>query len=282
MKYSESDKIQPDGLAENQDFGVLYVVDDNPGYEKMLEVSMQSIDDFHPDWPRKVIRIPLPKASFSERLRRSGAFWTWRQRYNRLGQDKRFYKAKAASVINSPFRTTLFLDVDTVIRKPLDVMREKALHCDALFTGLPWKKYPGIAADLPREIPYVMSGVFFYNRRYADLCRPYFDRFADRLHERVNGMTIGDQFVFSLVCTMESHRLNIQFEPNLQMDVVNARQHFETDHLPMKGKCIDLSWAALDPFFVFHYNEYKPQYLDQIKQCWGYPKDMRAGKALKK
>ncbi len=274
LKNNTPNQFPPGGSSlGTKDFGVLYVIDDNPGYEKMLEVSIQSLDDFHPDWPRQVVRIPLPREPFRDRLRRMGPIWKWRQRYNRLGQDKRFYRAKAMAAINSPFENTLFLDVDTVIRKPLDTMRKKALQCDALFTGLPWKHYPPIEADLPREIPYVMSGVFFYNQQYAGLCRPYLERFAHRLHEQVNGVTIGDQFVFSLVCTMESRRLNIQFDPHLQVDVVNARQHLGANDLKMIGKCLDLSWEAIDRFFVFHYNEYKPQYLQQIKKHWGYPQN---------
>ena len=50
---------------------------------------------------------------------------------------------------------------------------------------------------------------------------------------------------------------------------MNTSQHFRTEDYPKVGEYLDLRWERLNEFHVFHYNEYKPQYMAQIRDVWG-------------
>ncbi len=256
----------------NRDFGVLYFVDNNPLFRQMMAASIQSLRRFHPDWPIKVIECPPFRISLWKKAYRTLSFWRNKKRLDRGNWDVRVIAAKADAMLNSPFRHTLYLDSDTIIMRSLDTLREKAMQADVLVTPLPWKRYKRSEGWQPKTFPYLMAGLNFYNHRFVTVYREYVSRF-DRATVKLPTM---DQFIFSLACEMESSRLNIIHEPTMQIDVINAAEHLGTHWYPRRGECMDLEWDGLSRFHIFHYNEFKHQYMRQIKEVWGWPVDTRA------
>ncbi len=261
--------IDPDCTAAlrpvRDPFGVIYVVDDNPAYLTMMRMSIESLRRFHPDWPIEVLKFPSPRISPLRRLFRFGTFWRREKRRQRAGQDARMFYIKLFSWFDSPFDSTFFLDVDTIVRKPLDTYRADGERHDLLLCSLPWKYYEPIALGQPERIPYQMVGVVFYNRRFLKVYR----RYALTLAERLRDHPMPDQFLVSLICQSERKSLSIRQEPHLQMDVLNAAHHFGTGAYQQVGRCVDLNYSGLNPFHVFHYNEMKPEYMAQIRRTWG-------------
>ncbi len=250
-----------------EQFGVLYFVDGNPAFREMLRISIESLRRFHPEWPIEVIERPSFPVPLWKQVYRGVSFWKWHRRRDRAHQDARVIAAKAEAMLNTPFETTLYLDVDTIVMRPLDAYRRRALQADVLATPLDWKRYQGLADWQPASFPVVMAGLSFYNRRFVDAYRPYVRRLAP-IADRLPSM---DQYIFSLACEMESSRLEIMKDRDFQFDVINAAQHAGTPDYPRIDRCVDLKWPGLERFHVFHYNEHKPQYLRQIKQVWGLP-----------
>ncbi len=254
------------------DFGVLYLVDQNPHFLRMLDVSLQSLRRFHPDWPVEIRRLESLPVPFWKRLYRRVSFWKIDKRRARGFQDTRIIGRKAQAMAATPFRHTLFLDADTVVMKPLDDLRRRAQGADVLVTALPWKSYSGVEDWQPKSFPYLCSGVVFYSRRFAEEYRPY----VERLAPRVESLPTLDQYVFSLACHLESSRLKILLEPSLQIDVINLDQHLEERECPRHGGIVDLSCESLQDFHVFHYNEDKDRYLEEIGKKW----DLTPGSGL--
>ena len=247
------------------EFGVIYFVDDNPKFLQMLDLSIQSLKRFHPDWPVEVIRCPSFPVPLWKKLYRALSFWKWQRRRERAHQDARVIGAKAEAMLKTPFRTTLYLDVDTIILKPLDALRRQAEQCDVLATQLSWKHFDGLEDWQPKRFPMFMAGLCFYSDRFVETYRSY----VERLGPIAWRLPCMDQFIFSLACEMEGENLDIQLAPTLQFDVINAAQHFGRDDYPRLGEFVDLRTELLEPFHIFHYNEYKPHYLRQIAEVWG-------------
>lgn len=250
-----------------QPFGVLYLVDRNPCFQQMLQVSRASLRRVHPDWPVHVVEVPSPPVGPLRALYRRVTWWKRARRATRAGQDVRVLAAKAEAWLQSPFEHTLFLDADTVILRSLDAMRTRAQSADVLACPLPWKQYRALEPWQPPQFPYLMSGVVFYNRRFAEAYRAT----LRRIRTPVADLPTGDQFVFSLACALAPPSLRVQREPSLQFDVINMREHAGGEALPMMDDDLDLRWPGLERFHVFHYNDRKPQYLHRIRAVWGLP-----------
>lgn len=266
LKHGKND------LAKRQnDFGVLYFVDENPQFRKMLQMSIQSLKRFHPHWPIEVVEVPSFHVPMWKKLYRTVSFWKWDKRRDRAGQDIRVIAAKADVMLKTPFRRTLYLDVDTIVMKPLNAFHERALESDVVITPLPWKTYYGVEPWQPETWPYVMAGILFYSDHFSKVYRTYIEKFDSNIVKLLSQ----EQFVLSLTCHMEAERLNIVYDTYLQIDALNLAQHLGTENYPRSGDCIDLSWEGLSKFHIFHYNEYKPQYMKHIKEVWGYPLDER-------
>lgn len=254
---------------QSNDFGVLYFVDENPEFNKMLKMSIQSLKRFHPDWPIHIVKCTSYAVPTWKKAYRFISFWKRKKRFDRAGQDIRVYKDKLEAWMKTPFNKTLFLDVDTIVMRPLHKMKKQADNVDVMLTPLNWKKYQGIEIWHPKTFPYLMSGVVFYNSTFLNIYKKYADRMATSIYK----LPTGDQYVFSMACELEASEIEIMHEPSLQVDVINIVQHLGTDEFPRLGECLDLTWEGLSRFHVFHYNEYKPQYMQQIKDVWGYPLD---------
>jgi hypothetical protein len=254
---------------KEKDFGVLYFVDENPRFRQMMSMSIQSLRRFHPDWPIKIIECPSYPVPPWKKLYRALSFWKWEKRDDRAGQDIRIVVDKAAGMIDTPFKCTLYLDVDTIVLKGLDGLREKAMMSDVLVTPLPWKAFKRIDPSQPERWPYMMAGIAFYSSRFVKVYRSY----VDRLLPVADSLPAGDQFIFSLACEQEKSVLDIVTEPTLQLDVLNLAQELGTDSYPQINGLLDLKWEGLSRFHIFHYNEFKPQYMKQIKEVWGYSYD---------
>lgn len=250
-----------------QAFGVLYLVDRNPLFRRMLQVSMESLRRVHPDWPVQVIETPSPPVGPLRALYRRATWWKRARREARAGQDVRVLAAKAEAWLQSPFEQTLFLDADTVVLRSLEALRARAQSADVLACPLPWKQYQALEPWQPASFPYLMSGAVFYNRRFADAYRGV----LRRIRTPVAALPTGDQFVFSLTVALAPPALRVQLEPSLQLDVINMRQHAGGEALPLVAGDLDLRWPGLERFHVFHYNDRKPQYLDRIRTVWGLP-----------
>ena len=249
----------------NREFGVLYFCDDNPAFQRMAAMSVESLRRFHPDWPVELVRVPSTRIPLWKKTYRLASFWKRQRRHARAGQDKRIIANKAEIMLATPFRLTLYLDVDTIVMRPLDRLLELARSSDVVVTRLPWKRYRRVADWQPESWPFVMAGVMFHSRRFNALYRGYIERFGSRIIE----LPTSDQIVVSLACHMEADNLKISYEPDLQIDVLNLAQHLGTDEYPRVGEYIDLRHGGLRRFHIFHYNEYKPQYMQQIRDVWG-------------
>jgi len=221
---------------------------------------MASLRRFHPDRPVTVMDVPSPRVPLWKYLYRALSFWKWQQRKDRAGQDVRVIAAKAQCMLDSPYDTTLYLDVDTLVLRPMDHLRRQAEACDLLITPLPWKHYTRQADWQPARWPYVMAGVCFFNRTFVTVYQEYVTRFGDT----IAALPSQEQFVMSLVCHLEATRLKIRHAASLQIDVLNLEQHLGRSDYPRCGPCLDLAKEPLDDFAVFHYNHYKTDYMDQI------------------
>ena len=250
------------GNALQSRFGILYFCDDNPHYRRMLAYSMASLRRFHPDWPVTVIDVPSPPVPLWKHLCRALSFWKWQKRRERAGQDVRVIARKARCMLDSPYETTLYLDVDTIVLRPLEAFRQQAETCDLVITPLPWKQYARRADWQPEHWPYVMAGVCFYNRRFLDVYQHYVDRFGSTIAD----LPSQEQFVLSLACHEAADQLRIRYDPMLQLDVLNLDHHLATSEYPRCGDAIDLSAESLQDFAVFHYNHHKDDYMAQIAQ----------------
>jgi len=254
---------------EVRDFGVLYFYDANPLFQHMAEMSIKSLRKFHPDWPIEVIEIPSTRIPIWKKTYRAVSFWKRQLRENRAGQDLHIVASKTDIMLNSPFQRTLYLDVDTIVMKPLDPLYEKALENDVVVTPLEWKTYSRREPWQPESWPYVMAGVMFYSTAFTQAYRHY----INKMNESISNLPTADQFVVSLICYLESTNLKIAYEPSLQIDVLNLENHLRKTDYPKKDQMIDLSWNEISRFHVFHYNEYKPQYMNQIHNVWGDSSD---------
>jgi hypothetical protein len=173
-------------------------------------------------------------------------------------------------MIDSPFERTLYLDVDTVILRPLETLRRRAESCNVMATALDWKHYDGFEDWHPRRFPMLMSGVVFYDRAFTDIYRSY----VERLRTGAGRHFKGDQYMFSMTCSLEGETLAIRREPTLQVDAMNLARHLGRDDYPRKGGVLDLAFPGLERFHIFHYNgPHKREYLAQIKERWGYPEN---------
>jgi len=248
---------------------VVYFVDDNPQYRKMLKMSIQSLQRFHPDWSIKVIKCRSYSVPTWKKAYRLLSFWKRNERYNRANQDFRIIVEKTNAWMKTPFEHTLFLDVDTIVMKSLNEMKKKANDADVMMVPLKWKNYKGVESWHPKTFPYLMSGVVFYKTAFLEK----YEKYAVRMASIIRNLPTGDQYIFSLTCELEASDLAIIHEPLLQVDVINLDQEFGISDFPRVGECLDLRWKGLSRFHVFHYNEYKPQYMKQIKEVWGYPLD---------
>lgn len=247
------------------DFGVLYLVDDNPAYRRMLDVSIQSLKRFHPDWPIHVVEVPSPPVGIARHIYRKFSFWKMAKRRARAGQDVRVIGDKIATMLGSPFQSTLYLDVDTVVMRPLTEMHARASQSDVLVTPLPWKHYSRVEAWQPASWPYMMAGVIFFGERFKNIYRQY----QLRLNHSLSRLPTQDQFVFSLACHNERGRMTVAEAPRFQVDVLNVDHHLGNTVKRNRDGCIDIREERLQEFHVFHYNDHKPSYLKQIEAVWG-------------
>jgi len=251
------------------DFGVLYFVDDNPGYQRMLRASIESLRRFHPDWPVKVIAQRCYHVPLWKRIYRGVSVWKWSARHARSNMDYRVICAKNEAFCQTPFELTLFIDADTVIMRPLDTLRRQAEGHDVLANPFPWCQYQGLEPWQPTTFQHLNSGVIFYNRRFIDVFREYSERTKHTL-----GRYHANQFTFSLACEMEKERLRIGLDSSIQVETMNLAKILQTGGYPRVGDLIDLRWEGLSRFHVFHYNgPHKAEYLALIKQLWNLPSD---------
>ncbi len=255
-------KGHPSLPSGSNGFGVLYFCDDNPEFRKMLALSIASLRRFHPDWPVTVMDVPSPRVPLWKHIYRLLSFWKWQDRRDRAGQDVRVIAAKAQCMLDSPYDVTLYLDVDTIVLRPLDDFRKRAELCDLLICPLPWKQYAKQADWQPDHWPYVMAGVCFFNRKFVGIYREYVQRFG----ETIAALPSQEQFVMSLVCYLENDRLNMDYSGSLQIDVINLDQHLGHSDYPRRGTCLDLSREPLERFAIFHYNHFKSDYMAQVKR----------------
>lgn len=250
-------------------FGVLYFHDANPWFRKMARMSINSLRRFHPDWPVTVVETESLRIQWWRRIYRAVSPWRDKARYDRANQDARMVARKAGVMLDSPYDVTLYLDVDTIVMRPLDSFLAKALCSDVVITPLPWKSYKQFGDDQPEAWPMLMAGVLFYNRRFREVYRPYVERYA----EQIPKLPTQEQIILSLACHVEAGNLNVVKEPGLQFDVLNADRHFGSVDHPRVGECVDLSCPELQRFRIFHYNDRKPQYMEQITRVWGITGD---------
>lgn len=250
------------------DFGVVYYTDENPHYQRMLGASIASLKRFHPEWPIKVFTIPTPKSSLLRNMYRSLTPWKNVKRRQRCGQDMRTIARKTDIVLSSPFKNTLYLDVDTIVMNSLDSIKEWIEQYDLIITSLPWKSYQRTSEWQPETWPYVMAGVFAYNERFRNLYEKMVTRFGGSAG--IAKLYNTDQYVLSLLCNLHKDDLRIKYWPDLQIDVVNIPQHLRGEEFrTIDGHC-DIRSASLRRFHIFHYNDFKPAYMKQIREFWGY------------
>jgi hypothetical protein len=253
-----------------KDFGVLYFVDPNPHFQRMADISIQSLKSFHPDWPVEVMECGAFPVPLWKKIYRALSFWKWSERSNRARQDWRVLFAKANGQINSPFRHTLYLDADTIVMRPLDQVLERARQYDVVANSLGWKHYNGFESWQPAQFPMIMSGIVFYNEIFKEIYQTYVDRLAVGAGKHF----AGDQYIFSMTCHMEAEKLRILLEPYLQIDTMNLEEHLCRNDYPRRGNILDLTYEGLKKFHIFHYNgPHKREYLGQIKDVWGLPSD---------
>lgn len=242
-------------------FGVYYLYDQNPYYHEMCLVSIASLKKIHPDWEIEVMRTKSFSIQWWRKIYRFLTPWKNHLRRNRAGQDTRMFVEKAKLLTKSPFETTLFLDVDTIIRKPLDHFKELSATTDLIICPIPWLKYEGIDETMPKQWPAVNVGVMFFSEKFSRLYEKYIQQYHDQLHR----IDMVDQYFASLICHLHRDELNIQYAPHLQIDVVDAHHHLNDEKYHVKHGLLDMNDSKVLDFHIFHYNEYKRQYIDLIK-----------------
>ena len=250
------------------DFGVLYYTDENPHFKKMLNASIASLKRFHPDWPVKVFSVPNPKSSFFRKAYRKLTPWKNLKRRDRCGQDIRTIARKTDIVLRSPFKSTLYIDVDTIIMRSLDKVRKWIEEHDLIITPLPWAQYKRTSEWQPDTWPRVMAGVFAYNEQFRHAYEKIVLRFGGS--EGVARIYNTDQYVLSLLCHTNKDNLLIKYWPDFQIDTVCIEKHLGTSNYPKIDGRIDIRSPMLNRFRIFHYNEFKPAYMEQIRKFWGY------------
>jgi len=254
------------------DFGVIYLVDENPAFQKMMRLSIKSLIKFHPDWQIHVFKTQSPPISLIRKIYRAISFWKWKERANRANQDIRVMITKPEYMLNSPFRHTLFMDVDTVLMRPLDRLLQQSQDYDVMVTAMPWKQYRGFQTWQPKTFRMINSGVMFYNENFKKTYSEYVKKLLPYA-----GKGFGkedDQYMLSMTCYMEQNNLKICLEPTLQIDAMNVDQHLGTSEYPKKDGVLDLRYEGLKKFHIFHYNgPHKRQYIQQIKEVWGLDVD---------
>lgn len=249
-------------MTKHPDFGILYFYDENPAYKQMADMSIATLRKWHPDWPVEVVRIPSSQTPWWKKAYRTASFWRWHRRRIRAGQDTRVIAQKANIMLNSPFEHTLYLDADTIVLRPLDEIRDMVVSSDVVITPLPWKTYSRNADWQPETWPYMMAGVMGFSNDFTKTYARYVSRFGDAISK----LPSQEQFIVSLCCEMESQNLDIRKQTNLQIDVINLKDHLKTDCYPRYGEAIDLRWDKVKDFYIFHYNHDKPSYIEQIKK----------------
>ncbi len=241
--------------------GILYFIDSNPLFREMMELSVRSLRRFHPDIPITVLEVPKFPVPAWKKLYRKLSYWKYDARRRRANQDARVIAAKADAMLDSPYDVTLYLDADTYIQRPLDDVISKALECDVLATQFPWKTYSRIEDWQPESWPFVMAGLNFYSKRFCEAYRPYIDRLRDQLAT----LPTMEQFTFSLCCHEHADDLNIVYDQRFQLDHLNLKYLLERESWPTVGNCIDLTWDGIREFDIFHYNDLKPGYMEQVR-----------------
>lgn len=245
-----------------REFGVYYMHDENPYYHEMCLVSIESLRQLHPDWNIEIRRTASFKIQWWRRIYRFLTPWKNHLRDNRAGQDTRMFVEKAKLLTQSPFRSTLFLDVDTVVRNSLFQYQLDALNYDLVVCAIPWLKYYGIDDSMPNEWPGVNVGVMFYSEKFSALYADYLKRYERKL----NQIDMVDQYFVSLICHVHNNELKIKYEPYLQLDVIDAHHHIGDMKYHVSNGLLDLSDNFVKKYAVFHYNEYKKQYLQLWKE----------------
>jgi len=251
-----------------EEFGVVYYTDGNPHFQKMLDASVASLRRFHAGWPVKVFTVPTPKLSLLRKVYRMLTPGKNVKRRERCGQDTRTIARKADIVLETPFTHTLYLDVDTIIMQSLDQIRQWVSHYDLIITPLPWAEYKRVAEWQPDTWPRVMAGVFAYNERF----RLAYERMVVKFggSEGIARIYNTDQYVLSLLCRLSKDELMIKYWPDFQIDTVCIDKHLGTSDYPKIDGKIDIRSPLLKRFRIFHYNEYKTAYMQQIRTYWGY------------
>ncbi len=251
-----------------EEFGVVYYTDENPHFQRMLNASIASLKRFHADWPVKVFTIASPANSLLRTAYRMLTPWKREKRQERCGQDMRTVARKTDIVLQSPFRCTLYLDVDTIVTNTLAQLKDWIEQYDLVITPLSWKSYQRTSEWQPERWPYVMAGVFAYNERFRNVYEEMVVRFGGS--EGIAKVYNTDQYVMSLLCHVHKDDLRIKYWPDFQIDTVNLNQHLGTSDYPkIDGKC-DIRSPMLRRFHIFHYNEFKPAYMKQVRKFWGY------------
>ncbi len=249
----------------DRSFGILYFLDENPSFRAMADISLQSLRRFHPDVPVEIVKVPSATTPLWKHAYRALSFWKWEARRRRQGQNTQVIAEKAKVMLETPFETTLYIDVDTVVLNPLHDLIEQARSKDVVITALPWKSFKREHDWQPREWPFLMAGILFYSRRFRDIYARYVDQVGDTLYD----LPLTDLNLLSMTCHLEKENLDILFDQKLQLDHCNLSQLLDTDDYARTGPCIDLRDPRIREFAFFHYNDFKPQYMEQIAEVWG-------------
>lgn len=248
-------------INNKNEFGVLYFHDENPKYKEMCEMSIASLKRFHPEWSITVVTTKTPATPLWKKVYRALTPWKSHLRYNRANQDTRSIAYKAEVMLNSPYENTLYIDVDTIILKPLDEYKNAILENDVVVCPLPWLVYHKFSEKQPNEWPGVMAGVFLYNRKFIKLYKSIIEEYKDILHI----IPTNEQCTASLACYIYSDKLKIAYDKNLQIDVIDAHHHLGDDRYHVSNGVFDIEdIIAKNQYAIFHYNEFKPQYMKVI------------------
>ncbi len=153
------------------DRGVIYMIWGNDQrYERALERSRRSLAAFHPELPVEVIRITTTADPIGGLAEKSHMF------------------------ARSPFRETLYLDIDTVVLGKLDFGFEKArsfgLACSICECPWAWR-YTGLYEN--RRLIEYNTGVLFF----TDAARPVFEaweRLAPKLDSSIRFVSPDGKF----------------------------------------------------------------------------------------
>jgi hypothetical protein len=250
------------------EFGVVYYTDENPHFQRMLNASIASLKRFHPDWPVQVFTVPTPRSSLVHKAYRRLTPWKNGKRRNRCGQNCRVNARKIDILYQTPFKHTFYLDVDTIVMSPLNELLEWAPSYDVVVAPLPWKMYERTGTWQPERWPCIMSGVFVYNHRFLQLLGDLVTQFGGV--DAVAKLHNTDQRVISLLCHLHEDDLKIKKWPAFQVDTVNIDRHLGTSDYPKINGTCDIRCPLLQRFRIFHYNEFKPDYMKQIREFWNY------------